>query len=303
VKFILSACFLICFCGLFAGAQVPALSDDERDKLIDQALSFYYNGKPVQARVVAEILKRHFPEDAFFRELTAEIIWLELSQKAAPQTHLSKEVDLTLVKENTFLVEQFKEEIYSGLVLTQQNLNDNPNDSRAIFLRGMLKARYGGFVAKFESGLRTIREADRETAEGLGLIKRAIGLDSGLCSAKYLLGLTKYTLLQKGIEEWKAYIAIRLYSEVYNVMDRRLDLGEIFSIFRESMRCHSDYYFMKDVEIDKMFVFQDVLTKQAGRMDDEVLPVLEELNRRFPENKQIRDNLFLVRLHIRNKQH
>ena len=79
-------------------------------------------------------------------------------------------------------------------------------------------------------------------------------------------------------------------------------MGEIFTILRDSMRCRADYYYAKDVEIDKKLIFQDVFVKQAGKMDDEVLPVLEELNARFPENEKIRDNLFLVKLHIKNKQ-
>ena len=67
---------------------------------------------------------------------------------------------------------------------------------------------------------------------------------------------------------------------------------------RESMNCNSLHYYTKDISIDKKFVYQDILVNQAGRMDKEVLPVLEELNSAFPNNKVIRDNLFLVRLHL-----
>jgi len=301
-KFLLLLYLLLCFYGLSVSAQESTLGTDERNMLIYQALSFYYNGKPTQARAIAEVLKQNFPEDAFFRELTAEIIWLELSQKSAPQRHLSEDVNYGLVQRNIYLVEQFKEEIFTGLVLTQIDLKKNPSDSRAVFLRGMLKARYGGFIAKFESGLKSYAEADRETAEGLELIKKAVGLDPSLCSANYIIGLTKYMLFVKMSDSLINNIIIRWKSSTYDAIGRRLDMGEIFTILRDSMRCRADYYYAKDVEIDKKLIFQDVFVKQAGKMDDEVLPVLEELNARFPENEKIRDNLFLVKLHIKNKQ-
>ena len=275
----------------------------ERDKKIDLALYYYYSGKTLEAKGEAEKLKAAFPNDPFFHELMAEILWQELS-KVLPAKPIAESVDNETVRNNTsaqYLVERFKEEIFSGLVLTQESLNQNPNDTKSLFLRAILKIRYAGFMAKFESGLKSYSESDRETAEGLQLIQKSIELDRSLCSAKYFFALSKYILNKTAAEAFYKKWAIAWKSRVYELLGRNFNQEDVFRWLDESMACSSGYYYAKDIEIDRMLLYQNILVKQSGRMDEKALPILEELNQRFPDNKEVRDNLFLVRLHLRNR--
>lgn len=280
-----------------------AISEPERNQKIDLALFYHYSGKPVEARKEAEELRDTFPDEPFFRELIAEIIWGELSKLLLANPG-EESIDVESVRNNPhaqYLSERFKEEAFAGLALTQGALENNPNDPKNIFLRAMLKLRYAGFIVKFEAGLKSYTESDREMAEALVLIKKSVGLDPTLCSVKYAFALSKHIMIRvasdalykRGIIMWK--------SRIYNELGRNFDRGDVFRWLEESRSCASTHWWTKDIEIDKKLVYQDILVKQAGRMDDLVLPVLEELNRKFPENKEVRDNLFLVRLHIQNR--
>ncbi|MBI2063102.1 MAG: hypothetical protein HYT61_02570 [Candidatus Yanofskybacteria bacterium] len=290
---------------IFSAGLANAVPDEsERDKKIDSALFFYYSGKTVEARKEAEELRAAFPKEPFFCQLLAEILWQELS-KVLPSQLRTESADIDTVRKNThaqYLVEKFKEEVFAGLALTQENLAGNPNDVKNLFLRAMIKIRYAGFIAKFESGLKSYAESDRETAESLIILKRTMELDGSLCSAKYVFALSKHLLNKAAYEGFYKRWAIAWKSKTYEILGDDFKQEDVFRWLRQAMACNSGYWWAKDVEMDKKFVFQDILVKQAGRMDNEVLPVLEELNRRFPDNKEIRDNLFLVRLHLKSQQ-
>ncbi len=286
------------------GMAYAAPDELERNKKIDSALFFYYSGKTSEARKEAEGLLNIFPKEPFFHQLLAEILWQELS-KALPSQLRTESVNTEIVRKNAhaqYLVERFKEEIFSGLALTQETLASNPNDAKSLFLRAMIKIRYAGFIAKFESGLKSYVESDRETAESLVILKKTMELDGSLCSAKYVFALSKHLINKAAYDGFYKRWAIAWKSKTYEILGDNFNQEDVFNWLRQAMACNSGYWWSRDVEMDKKFVFQDILVKQAGRMDDEVLPVLEELNGMFPDNKEISNNLFLVRLHLQNRQ-
>jgi hypothetical protein len=295
-----TAVFLLAAAGPLAAAT--GTEEAERDKRIDAALHYYYNGETEEAKKIALSLKETFPEDPFFNELMAEVLWQELERRVAPDQQKYRRVDYRRVKENQYIVEQFHKEIFEGLVLTQSALERNPADSKYLFLRGMLLVRQGGFIVKFESGLRSYSESDEKTAEGLRLIQKSIELDPALCAAKYVLALGKYSIIRGASESVFYKLMIMLRSKAYAALGSNFNFHEVLAWLREAMRCQCDYYFAKDTEIDKKFIYQDILISRAGKYDKEALPVLEELHSRFPKNKTIRNNLFLARLHIQNKK-
>lgn len=277
-----------------------AMTDSQRNQKIDRALFHHYSGKPLEARKEAEELRDAFPDEPFFRELIAEIIWQELSKllSASPG---EESVNFERIRSNThaqYLTERFKEEVFAGLALTLEFLETNPNDAKTLFLRAMLKLRYAGFIVKFESGWKSYAESDRETVEALSILKRCMELDRSLCSAKYYFALAKHVLIKTASASVFNNLAIRMRSRLHDFLGSNFSQNDIFRWLEESMMCNSDHWWTKDIEIDKKLIYQNILTKQAGRMDTSVLPVLEELNRKFPENREVRDNLFLVRLHI-----
>ncbi len=276
----------------------PYLTFSERDRQIDAALYYYYSGKTEAAREVADNLKRVFPADPFFYELKAEIIWQDLEKRVANGRPKNAKTGYGTVRKNQYLVERFYSEIFDGLVLTQDAIERGPGDSKNMFLRGMLLARLGGFIAKFEPGMKSMANADRQTAEGIWWLQRSMEIDRSLCSAKYLFALSRFIILNEGFLN---QLAIRYYSKVFAALGGSFSSQEMFAWLEESMSCKSSHYYTKDVEIDKKLVYQDILMKQSGRMDGRALPLLEELNTRFPENTIIRDNLFLVKLHQEQK--
>lgn len=295
---------LLLVCIFTAGLAYAVTDESERDKKIDLALFFYYSGKTMEARKEAEELRTTYPKEPFFCELMAEILWQELV-KTIPTKPRTEGIDFETIRRNAraqYLVERFKEEIFAGLALTQEFLTQKPDDVKSLFLRAMLKIRYAGFIAKFESGLKSYAESDRETTEGLTALKRSMELDNSLCSAKYVFALSKYLLNKAASEAFYKKWVIAWRSQTYVVLGDNFNQEDVFRWLRESIRCSSGHWWTKDVEVDKKFVFQDILVKQAGRMDDEVLLVLEELNRKFPDNNDIRNNLFLVKLHLHNRQ-
>lgn len=290
---------IICLAG-------PAPPGIETDKRIDQALFYYYNGQTQEAKNTALGLKDSYPDDAFVHELMAEIIWKELEKKVEPNSSdkaRDKQADYKLARNNTDLVEQFNKEIYDGLVLTQAALRQNPNDVRGLFLRGMLLVRHSGFIAKFQGGWRSLAEVDELDADGLILLQKSAAIDPTVCSAKCLFFALSKNIMIKNTEgnilkRW----AVRYRSRTYAVVGN-FEMADVFRWARESMSCQSDYYWTRDVEIDKKLFYQDLLVYQAeNKLDEEVLPVLEELVRTYPDNLTLRHNLQLVRNHLGYKK-
>ncbi len=295
-------CFLLLILPALSMGMPPPMSEVERDRKIDAALYHYYSGETQDAKRIAQILKGCFPKDPFFHELMAEILWQELEKMVAAGQEKYKRVNPRTIKGAEYLMERFYGEIYDGLILTQPIPGQNSLDSRCMFLRGMLLIRRGGFVAKFESGTKSYVEADAISAEGIQLIRKSMEIDPSLCSAKYILALSKYSLIGGASENIFYSLAIRFRSRVFSVLGGTFNINDVFAWIRESMSCNSPYYYTKDISIDKKFVYQNILINQAGRMDKEVLPVLEELSAMFPNNKTIRNNLFLVRLHLAKRR-
>lgn len=290
----------ICIVTLLAcSCPADGLSQDELNKKIDSALYYYYNGKTFEAKKIAQSLRDANPRDPFFCELLAEIIWQELDKAVAPGQPKDKKINYAEMHKNRHLVEHFYEEIYSGLVFTQEELNRNPQDPKNVFLRGMLLTRLGGFIAKFENGLKSYSDADQKTAEGIRLLQKSIALDPQLCSVKAMLALAKYSIIQGANQSVFNKFIIRWKSEIFEALGSNFDIATVFSWLDESLSCNPDYYWTKDVNIDKKLIYQDILVKQAGRMDAKALPILIDLRSRFPDNTVIRDNLFLVRLHLK----
>lgn len=292
-------CFLLLVLLPSQGDASPPMSESERDGKIDAALYHYYSGETQEAKKIAQELKECFPKDPFFRELLAEILWQELEKMVAAGQEKYKRVNPRTVRGTEFLMEQFYSEIYEGLVLTQPMPNQGSTDSKRIFLRGMLLVRLGGFIVKFESGIRSYTEADLRTTEGIELIRRSMEIDPSFCSAKYVFALSKYSLIKGASESIFYKIVIKLRSQVLAALGGNFNISDVLLWTRASMRCGSPYYYTKDINIDKKFVYQDILISQAGKMDNEVLPVLEELNSAFPNNRTIKEKLFLVRLHLK----
>ena len=166
----------------------------------------------------------------------------------------------------------------------------------------MLLIRRGGFMAKFESGIKSYAEADATGAEGIQLIKRSLEIDPSLCSAKYILALSKHFIIGVASENIFYRLAVRFRSRVFVALGGDFNTNDAFTWVKESMNCGSPYYYTRDVNIDKKFAYQEILINQAGKMDEEALPVLEELNAMFPNNKTIKDSLFLVRLHLAKRK-
>lgn len=278
----------------------------EKSQKIDEALNYYYNGKTELAQAAAEELLSAFPDDAFMRELKAEITWQELEKKVTDERERNQKIDKTVdykkVRENKKLSERFYLEAYKGLVLTQSALDINHDDIKNTFLRGMLLARLGGFMAKFESSIRSYAKADELTAESIGFLRRSMELDPSLCSAKYIFALSKYIMVKKSSESLRDYLGIRFFSKVYAELGSDFNFKDVLMWARESMNCQSNYYWTKDVEIDKQLLYQEILVHQAGKMDEEVLPVLLSLRKKFPENRTVKDNLFLVESHLHQKK-
>ncbi len=295
-------CFLLLILPAFAMGVPPPMSETERDRKIDAALYHYYSGETQDAKKIAQILKERFPKDPFFNELMAEILWQELEKMVAAGQEKYKRVNPRTIGGAKYLMEWFYGEIYDGLILTQPIPGQNSPDSRRMFLRGMLLIRRGGFMAKFESGIKSYAEADLVSAEGIQLIQRSMEIDPLLCSAKYILALSKHSLIKGANESIFYNLAIRFRSRVFSALGGTFNTNDVFVWIRESMNCNSPYYYTKDINIDKKFVYQDVLINQAGKMDKEALPVLEELNVTFPNNKTVRDNLFLARLHLTKRR-
>jgi len=295
-------CFLLLILPALSMGMPPPMSEMERDRKIDAALYHYYSGETQDAKRIAQILKERFPKDPFFHELMAEILWQELEKMVAAGQEKYKRVNPRTIKGTEYLMERFYGEIYDGLILTQPIPGQNFLDSRCMFLRGMLLIRRGGFVAKFESGTKSYVEADAISAEGIQLIRKSMEIDPSLCSAKYILALSKYSLIGGASENIFYSLVIRFRSRVFSVLGGTFNINDVFAWIRESMNCNSPYYYTKDISIDKKFVYQNILINQAGRMDKEVLPVLEELSAMFPNNKTIRDNLFLARLHLAKRR-
>lgn len=295
-------CFLLLILPAFTMGVPPPMSETERDRKIDAALYYYYSGETQDAKKIAQILKECFPKDPFFNELMAEILWQELEKMVAAGQEKYKRVNPRTVEGARYIMERFYGEIYDGLILTQPIPGQNSPDSRRMFLRGMLLIRRGGFVAKFESGTKSYAEADLVSAEGIQLIRKSMEIDPLLCSAKYILALSKYSLIKGANESIFYNLTIRFRSRVFSALGGTFNTNDVFAWIRESINCNSPYYYTKDIGIDKKFVYQDILINQAGKMDKEVLPVLEELNATFPNNKTIRDNLFLVRLHLTKRR-
>ncbi len=277
------------------------MGEAERDKKIDAALYHYYSGETREAKKVAQELKERFPEDPFSRELMAEILWQELEKTVAAGQDRHKKVNPKTIKGAEYLMEQFYNEVNNGLMLTRPTTNQDV-DSRRLFLRGMLLIRRSGFMAKFEPGIKSYAEADATGAEGIRLVQRSIEIDPSLCSAKYILALSKYFIIRMASENIFNKLVVRFRSRVFAALGGNFNANDAFVWVKESMSCGSPYYYTKDVNIDKRFAYQEILIDQAGKMDKEALPVLEELNAMFPNNKTIRDNLFLVRLHLAKRK-
>ena len=99
---------------LLRGAP-PPMSEIERDREIDAALYHYYSGETQDAKKIAQRLKECFPEDPFFHELMAEILWQELEKMVTTGQEKYKRVNPRTIRGTEYLMEQFHSEIYNGV--------------------------------------------------------------------------------------------------------------------------------------------------------------------------------------------
>lgn len=202
---------------LFFQMQVTAQAETEAQKYkaIDEILNKLYNHSHLlsadqEAENMARALLGENPHNPLVYHLWASIEWLligrELNLKADEPTDIT---EINGYKERS---ERYRNMVNKGLVLTPQD----SVDERALFFRAALMFDHAKFSARYEGQLSGLKRADKEAAEGVLLLRKALETEPKLCSAYLFLGGNRFQLANKTGSWTIQRLFIRNFSSVYN---------------------------------------------------------------------------------------
>ena len=303
-------CFML-FCFLMTSTDLLRGTDEyERDAKIDQFVTHYGSrGQELEALMIIISLAEQFPGDAYFNILEAKTIWQELEDRLGHNVNYDDNIGDSFVNENIVLISKFHQAIEMGMKNTEEI--KTPRDK---YLRATMHIVGAGFKMRFESpnllsldigdGIKARQYADREVALGLQLLEEAVNEDNSLCSSYYIFAVTKYKLIQKTNFFTKALIDNVFSSLTYKQIGSNFNPDDVENWFEKAMSCSSGYYYTKEIEWEKKLAFKQYLLENHHpekrghyQRDLKLLSMLEELCRKFPDNKRIQNEYFLISRH------
>ncbi len=150
-----------------------------------------------------------YPEDPYIYDLWATTEWVLLGHELG--TGLDQQKEISEFPALAERAKRYHEVVGHGLKLT-----DNKNDPKNQLARAILFFSQAKFTFSFESDFSGLSRADKETAEGIKLLKRILEKDSTFGPAYFFLGTTRYGLAAK-TEAWSPKrLVIRLKSYTYD---------------------------------------------------------------------------------------
>jgi tetratricopeptide (TPR) repeat protein len=189
-------------------AAVPSQFRSDNDPLTRNGLEHFYNMEYDAAIRDFEVVVQKYPEDPFaVNHLASAIMWKEMYRIGALDTELyAKEAFLTSRESppDPKVKQRIKQLFDRAQSLADKRLQTNPNDTDALFARGLtraMRATYMGVVDKSWFGaLRSAVGARRDH-------ERVLKLDPDYTDAKFVVGVHNYVM---GSLSWAAKIGVAL---------------------------------------------------------------------------------------------
>jgi len=279
------------------------MTESERDNKIDEFVVHFGNSEAELALEIAEDLSASFPEDPYFNILKSRAIGQLIKNKILEGYKLKNIRNGPYFQE---LSTRFYAEIDSGLKKLEGD-----NSVKGKYLRGVLLGSKGTFVQIFIAEFNILspiksrnnyQAADKLGANGLELIMEALEEDPSLCPAKFVIAKTKYEMSKLGFVE--RTIISNSNSLTFKLLGRNFDVGEAWDWINQTYWCASPYYYQKEINWDKIFVYKEMTMDYCinGNLDKDghkrLLEILDVLCNKFPKNNQIRKEKNIVEFHL-----
>jgi len=279
-----------------------AMAEAERDQTIEEFITHFGHREGQEALKTAEKLAKFFPEDAYYNLLKAKAIAQALENEVIDNRG---SVNKGKVKKFPILIHHFNAETNAGI----GKLEGDPT-IKAEYLRGMLLGAKGAFIEHFFAefsifspikSAKPYQEADKYGAEGIKLITGALEKDKSLCSVRALFAKSQYEFALQGSVH--KFVIKNSSSLTFAALGRDFDINRAWTWIYEAVDCNSPYYYQREIEWDKLFVYKEMLFNTHARGNLKLphykilLNVLIRLNERFPKNQRIKEELALIRIH------
>lgn len=267
---------------------------------IDEILTKSYNhsrqlSADQEAEAMARTLLEKYPDDPYAYHLWASMEWLligrELNLKADEQKDITK---LDKYKERA---KRYRNLVDKGLLLTE-----NAQDEKLLFLRAALQSDHAKFTARYDGGgIFRFRQADKEAAEGIRILKKILENNPGFCSAYLFLGANRLQLSTKLnlAQQLLAWKGSRIYNELYTIDSNVVDEKKSIEWLEISYACHYFQPWMKKGWLEANFLLIGAYQGYGNRLNvrDQIpilkkeIPILRRLSAIFPQNQDVADML------------
>ncbi|MBI2057708.1 MAG: hypothetical protein HYT63_01865 [Candidatus Yanofskybacteria bacterium] len=278
---------------------------EQLNKIVD---SFYDNfeSKEINAQNLENAweLLRKYPDDPYFYDLWSSIEWVLLGHELG--VGLDKQKNISDNVELAGRAKKYHEIVGQGFKLASSQDNHKHLLAQAILLFSQAK-----FIYRFEGNLSGLSQADKDTADGIKVLKRILKENPNFHSVYFFLGATRYGLASKTdplsfkrlFVRWKSYAYNELY---YFADDDVFNKSTALKWIEKSYENSYDEPWLKKTWLESALLLAEVYDdqreefKNSGKSKNEWLilekevPLLKRLVTTFPNRKDMAKKLELA---------
>ncbi|MBI2676806.1 MAG: hypothetical protein HYX21_02565 [Candidatus Yanofskybacteria bacterium] len=284
--------------------------EEQRYEQLNRVVDSFYNNfesKESNAQDLKDAweLLRKYPDDPYFYDLWASIEWVLLGHELG--VGLDKQKNISDNMELAGRAKKYHEIVGQGFKLASSQDNHKHLLAQAILLFSQAK-----FIYRFEGNLSGLSQADKDTADGIKILKKILKENPDFHSAYFFLGATRYGLasktdplsLKRLFVRWKSYT----YSELYYFADDDVfNKSTALKWIEKSYENSYDKPWLKKTWLESALLLAEVYDDQrekfmnGGKSKNEWLvlekevSLLEKLVTTFPNRSDIARKLQLTK--------
>ena len=282
----------------------PFINVCHAEKEFDDALFYYFNDEPELALKKLDEIEILFKDYSVFYEYRARCYW-QLAKKSTKTAGTQYKEESSLDPD---IDGQFIKNIDEAIEISEKKFNENKLPENAYDLAMALSTK-AGYIAQIYGGREGAKQSAILMDKAVEKIKFCITYSfPPYCLAYLPLGATQFFITKEvsgNIERRLGYWlwAPRHASSLYNTIN--YDKEEAIRFVEIASRCDGPDFRRTETLITLQLFLMESESNQDKRYEYDLraLPTLQELAKKYPNNKLIKNNLATVYRHmaIKNK--
>ncbi|HEY4484325.1 MAG TPA: hypothetical protein VI978_01215 [Candidatus Paceibacterota bacterium] len=277
---------------------------EQLNKVVD---SFYDNFESKKSN--AEDLKnawellQKYPDDPYFYDLWASIEWVLLGHELG--VGLVQQKNISSNSELSIRARSYHEIVGQGFKLTEDK-----SDTKFLLAKAILLFNQSKFTYRFEGNLSGLSKADKETADGIKVLKTILKEKPDFHSAYFFLGATRYGLASK-TDPWspkRLFVRLKSYTydELYHLADDDVfNKSTALKWLVESYQNGYDQPWLRKTWLESAILLSGIypdyrkdlkIKQELEILKNQELPLLKKLIETLPNRKDVQQRLVLAQL-------